>query len=196
MAVRVNGRALALLLAPAAAVLAAGCGGSGPASVASLGTESTGVVSSTRAASARPSSAAFASCMTLHGFQSAVGNGAGVSDPSLHLAGVTIGDGADPSSPRFQTAMAACHTYLPGGGPPPVTPAQKAATAQLLSRFAACMRKHGLSTFPDPDGSTGLIPPGALSKLDPQSPSFQKAYAACRSIMESQRGGPSIVLAP
>jgi hypothetical protein len=61
-------------------------------------------------------------------------------------------------------------------------------------KFAACMRAHGLTNFPDP-GSTGAVQIGGAG-LNPASPAFQAAQKACGgapggpgqiSMTESQR---------
>jgi hypothetical protein len=70
-----------------------------------------------------------------------------------------------------------------------VTPAQKARHAKALARFAACMRKHGVSGFPDPD-SQGRFPFDSLSKLDPGTPLFRAAYKPCQPLLPTF--GPQI----
>ena len=46
--------------------------------------------------------------------------------------------------------------------------------------FAACMRKHGVPGFPDPN-SQGLIQFG--STIDPHSPAFRSAFGTCRKLL-------------
>ncbi len=82
--------------------------------------------------------------------------------------------------------MQKCRRYLPNGGHPP--PGGLASARKKALQFAACMRSHGLSNFPDPQVSAGpgggvgiRIGPG--SGIDPQSPAFQAAQHACGSIM-------------
>lgn len=53
-------------------------------------------------------------------------------------------------------------------------------------KYSACMRSHGLSSFPDPtEGANGLpswtINAGASSGLNTASPQFQAAQHACKS---------------
>jgi hypothetical protein len=53
--------------------------------------------------------------------------------------------------------------------------------------FAECMRSHGVSNFPDPNGSGGIhIAEG--SGVNPFSPSFKTARAACAKLLPG--GGP------
>ena len=51
-------------------------------------------------------------------------------------------------------------------------------------KFAACMRDHGVSEFPDPDASEGLTIDGVLngSSLDPNSAAWKNAIAACEDL--------------
>jgi len=96
-----------------------------------------------------------------------------------------------PDSPQFQSAANACRKYLPGGGPPALT-AQEAAAAKAMARFAACMRKHGVPNFPDPNG-TGFFPPGSIQKIAPaSSPFVARAFTACQSL--EAKFGPRIGL--
>jgi hypothetical protein len=165
---------------------AAGCGGSKAPSVASLSASTTTGPSSTSSSTtpAKPSRAGFAACLTAHGFQASAGSGG-----NLTVFGVSISGNVDPSSPQFQAALAACRKFLPGGGPPTLTPAQEAAASKAMLSFAACMRRHGVPNFPDPSGS-GLFPFAGLKGLDPTSPAFQAAFKSCESL--EPKVGPRI----
>jgi len=129
---------------------------------------------------------AFAKCMRAHGvpnFPDPGSNGSGGlqiqasqragSGPSMKVNGVSV------DAPAFQSAMQSCRSQLPNGGhPPPLTASRKAA----MLKFSQCMRTHGLPNFPDPTfGSSGRV--GLLfraqSRLDPNSPQFKQAQAAC-----------------
>ena len=166
--------------------VAAGCGGSKTPSVANIGSAPTTTAAS---ASGSRDPVAFARCMTSHGFTASLGSAANASPKELSIAGVVISGNVDPSSPRFQAAMLACRKYLPGGGPPTLTPAQQAEHAKAMASFAACMRKHGVPSFPDPNGQ-GMFTPGQLGQLDPASPLFQTAFKACESL--EPKFGPRI----
>jgi hypothetical protein len=187
----VTRQALPLAAGVTALVLfAAGCGGGSQApSVASLGT--TGSIgagaseSSTGAGSAvSPAAAplAWSQCMNAHGVAASPGPGG---------RGFAITANVDPGSPQLQAAQRACQKLMPGGGPPTLTPAQKAQRAKGLLAFATCMRKNGVSNFPDPDpnGFAGF-PPASVAQIDPSTPFFQTAYKACRSLFP--RVGPQI----
>lgn len=162
------------------ALFLAACGASKAPSVASVATTTTSAATSAGAAT-KPSPAALASCMTSHGFAASPGSAATAPENSVHLSGVTLAGNVDPNSPQLQAAMRACRKFFPGGGPPPLTPAQKAENAKAMGRFASCMRKNGVANFPDPNGQ-GTLPHDALTKLDPSNPGFQNAYKACVSL--------------
>jgi hypothetical protein len=78
--------------------------------------------------------------------------------------------------PALVHAEQSCKEYLPPGGPPPGVSESRRVSALAA---AACMRRHGLSTFPDPtfrNGNQSLnLPPG----LNPDSPAFERAARAC-----------------
>jgi hypothetical protein len=162
---RHGGAAIAVVAASCATVLA-GCGSSG---------KPTGT-----GASATDPGVKFANCMRAHGVSHFPDPGAG----GQNFIGP--GSGIDPQSPSFQAAQKACGQGPGGPAPPKMTESQKLAAIA----FAKCMRKHGESGFPDP---TLTAPSGAVRVLvlrgmvfaftgagiDPMSPAFRQAAAAC-----------------
>lgn len=167
-----------VVLAAALGLLSAGCGGgSKPPSVASLDTTVPSTTSDA-APKQKPSATAFAACMTAHG----------VLTQSPGGRSVIMSDAAPAQA---NAAMAACRALMPGGGPPPLTPAQQAKRTQQLFVFAKCMRSHDVPDFPDPD-STGELPLDKIGSLG--SPHFYPAYVACRSLFP--RLGPQIRFSP
>jgi hypothetical protein len=77
-------------------------------------------------------------------------------------------------------AVAVLATACGGGSAPPSASAPT--YAQVLA-LAQCMRSHGVPDFPDPDmGGQGpaLATKGAIN---PGSPQFQAALAACRHLL-------------
>lgn len=119
----------------------------------------------------------FADCMRAHGVTNFPDPGASRETPVMR-------------SPAFQSAQKACQHLLGGGlgsGPPSAQ-----ARAQLL-QISECMRRHGISHFPDP--LTGSPPSGLTgyslilgtrgyflaipSSIDPGSPAFKQAASAC-----------------
>ena len=136
--------------------------------------------------------AALAACFTSHGYPASVGSSDGSSGRVVQIGGVVI-PSARPSSPQFQSALSACRKYMPGGGPPQLTPAQRAERAKALTALAKCMRHHGVANFPEPNGQ-GDLPLDSIDQLDPQSAAFQAAYKACWSLYP--KVGPQIRLGP
>jgi len=162
-----NRRALATAFAVVGSALAlAACGSSGKSN-----------------ASGSDPGIKFADCMRSHGVQH-------FPDPSPG-GGIQIPDnsGINPRSPAFQSAQNACSKLLPGG-PGPRAHATASQKRQMLA-MSECMRKHGLSTFPDPvstppapGGGFGLAfgLPGAIIAIPTaliQSPGFKQAAADC-----------------
>jgi hypothetical protein len=107
--------------------------------------------------------------MQKHGIQVHVGNGG---------RSISIDGGPGKNSAQMQQAQQACNKFLPGGGPKAMTPAQQAKVMKQLVALAKCMRKHGVTTFPDPTPGAGF---GLDLKqsVDPSSPQFQSAAKAC-----------------
>jgi hypothetical protein len=94
-----------------------------------------------------------------------------------------------PQSPAFKSASTTCDKLQPGGNTPPPKPSKSRLLAML--GLAECMRKHGVSNFPDPTLSP---PPGNVSGIDAggiyfalppgldfQSPAVKQARTACRT---------------
>lgn len=126
----------------------------------------------------------FSACMRSHGVPN-------FPDPSAS-GGIHIqaGSGLNPFSPSFRQAQASCAKLLPGGGPgnAHASAQQKAAAVKT----AQCMRSHGITGFPDPtttppsnpSGYSAILDRGGVvtaipQSIDPASPAFTKAAAAC-----------------
>jgi len=172
------GRLAGVGVLAALGLVATGCGGGSKSpSVANIGASTS--AGSTTTAAAKPSSAALAQCFTDHGFTASIGSNGSSGNRSIQIAGVTIGSNVDPSSPQFQAAMQACRKYLPGGGPPAETPAEQAAARKAMTAFAACMRKHGVPNFPDPN-SEGIFSIASIQAINPSAPVVDTAFQACQ----------------
>lgn len=138
------------------------------------------------AASPQEEALEFAECMRSHGI-------ADFPDPSSGGGFIFNASAGIIQGPHYQAAQKACQKYMPpgpGSGPPPSAQAM----AQML-KVSQCMRRHGISDFPDPRTSVppdSLPPKGGVisdidgvilvfpSTIDEQSPSFTAAAAACR----------------
>ena len=162
---RSHGISLAATLA-VLGLTVAGCGSSKSPAVASLGTTGT---TEAGGGSKVLSFASFAACMTAHGVTTDTGRGG---------HGLLIHSGADSSA--LQAAQAACQKLAPSGGPPPLTPAQQAERTKSLARFAVCMRKNGVPSFPDPDGRGEF--PASIDRIDSKSPVFLTADKTCANL--------------
>jgi hypothetical protein len=150
------------------ALLAAACG-------------SSPTPSTTDRASKDPATAAyeFAACMRSHGVSKfpdpRVIKGSG-GDLSIRQA-VPASDAA---SPRFKSAQKACAGILPAaqGGEP--THSQQQARKRALLAFASCLRTHGISKFPDPNGQ-GQLTLGMVNAagVDLHAPGLLTAARGC-----------------
>jgi hypothetical protein len=184
--------------------LAAGCGGSKAPPVANVAATTTTTASAagspTRtggAADAGPpvsktqlqqSTLKYSECMRANGVPN-------FPDPS---AGggfeFQAGSGIDPSSSAFQAAQTKCRKLLPGGGPPAPGETSHPAPGVLAQfvKIAACMREHGVPSFPDPSTTVPAMPAGGgeisdiegviflfPASMNTQSPAFTRAAAAC-----------------
>ena len=123
-------------------------------------------------------------CMRSHGVPN-------FPDPSGGGGGFNLnGSGINPQSLAFESAQHRCFKLLPGGGPG-AHPMRAMAQALQVSE---CMRRHGVSGFPDPtlkvpsisnragysivddrDGAVLAVP----STINPSSPAFKQAATAC-----------------
>ena len=159
----------------------AACAGSGSRQHQQAGKEA----STEQKAEAR--TAAYARCMRDHGVPTET-NGSG------HGAVVIGGFRTSPESPTFQKAQNACKKLLPDSGLPGEGPPPSAQTFDRLVTIARCMRKHGISEFPDPrttrpanlgpgkygeitdyDGAILLFP----RAMDLEAPAYRKALTTC-----------------
>jgi hypothetical protein len=175
-------------------VLVTGCGGSSPTGgVASLSSHAskTSATSSTAAGSsggsgssaASPDSqaVAYSACMRAHGVPN-------FPDPKISTSGneVRVAIGVTPAitgNPHFKSAQQACSKLLGGGGPGSgpnhqISPQEQ---SQYL-KAAACIRSHGIPTFPDPTFSGGGVHIEHQG-LNESSPAFKAAVRACESLI-------------
>lgn len=115
-------------------------------------------------------------------------------DPSAGAGGFNLnGTGINPQSPAFQSAHQTCFKSLPAVSGPFAQHPTAHAMANAL-QVSECMRRHGVSGFPDPTDKAPSIPihprysvvedlDGAVlavpSTIDPSSPAFKQAATAC-----------------
>jgi hypothetical protein len=113
----------------------------------------------------------FAECMRSNG----VGN---FPDPNASGAftidAVANGSGLNTNSPAFNQAMTACKNLEPAGFTGTKRTAQQQAAAL---KFAQCMRKNGVPSFPDPAANGPIIDVQGAHSI----PGFQAAVQTCRA---------------
>ncbi|MGO9884150.1 MAG: hypothetical protein ACLPV4_14160 [Solirubrobacteraceae bacterium] len=165
------------VLAALTVVLLAACGGSGKPSSSGSPSGSSGKAFTASAAHEYPA------CMRDHGVTN-------FPDPQVNGNHITLQ--ITPSitgSPAFKSAQKACTSLLPAGagrfnGP---SPAQQKARTEGLLAFAACVRKHGFPSFPDPT-SQGQLTLEMIRQagINLQQPAVLQAGDACVSVSHGQ----------
>lgn len=109
---------------------------------------------------------------------------------SVLLLGAGCGGGG--KSPSVASLGGATETSSrstsPSGGSAPSS-GSLTLKVQNGEKFAQCMRKNGVPSFPDPS-SSGALSIGSSSGIDPRSPKFQKAQQTCQKLLPNG-GRPS-----
>jgi hypothetical protein len=84
------------------------------------------------------------------------------------------------------SSTASSSTSAPAGG----SGAPSSADNAKLVKYSQCMRSHGVPDFPDPTNGRLMLQfrKGSSSTLDPNSPEFQSAQQACKSLAPSGLG--------
>jgi hypothetical protein len=173
-----------------------GCGGSSSRGVAHLSSASGSVSRSSDPgpsdssaaggpAEAQQAMVAFAQCMRTHG----VSNFPEPHEGHILIQGGPGGQELNPRSAQFQAAQKTCQRLLPNGGRP--TAQEQAQMQERALKFSACMRSHGVPSFPNPsfEGGGAKLSLKAGSGPDPRSPQFQAAQRACRAYFGPPGGG-------
>lgn len=161
------------------AILMAGCSSSAGTGAPSSAAASTAATPAS-ATAGKPDAAALAvsaaACLRQHGLD--------MPDPSLgpngQLGWNVQALGKVPQSVQ-QAAMQACASQI-AAAQSAAGPGHLAAAVDAGVKYAACMRQHGLASFPDPNPANGFFTGSAGLKangIDPQSPEFQAANRAC-----------------
>jgi hypothetical protein len=113
------------------------------------------------------------------------GCGGGSSSPSVASLGTTASSGAASSSRSV-------FDLPPGGASIGASISTTVGTAAGVE-FTACMRAHGVPSFPDPDAH-GTITITVSASLDPSSPAFRRAEADCRHLLPAEKGPSSTMM--
>ena len=92
----------------------------------------------------------------------------------------------DVTSPRFVAAAEKCLKHIPGFSVPSPNPQAADKAASRAVGFAACMRRHAIADFPDPQVINGRsitrIQSDNHPDLDPNSPLLKHAAKTCQSV--------------
>ncbi|HEX3511977.1 MAG TPA: hypothetical protein VHT27_12850 [Solirubrobacteraceae bacterium] len=179
----------------AAGALIAGCGGASPTNggVASLGSHTSSSHTSTGSAaaseghegSAQSQAVAYTACIRAHGvptFPEPQVSEHGGSTSVRMAVPASVGE-----NPKFKGAQEACRKLLPGGGPgrqAPLTPAQQ----EQYLKAVACIRAHGVPSFPDPTFSGGGAHIEHINRYK-NAPAFKAAVQACESLIPGGANG-------
>jgi hypothetical protein len=156
-------------------LLAAACGGSPGASNAGSTT--------TQSPTAQP--LVFSRCMRSHGVPT-------FPDPSSSGVWPKSQVEVAAGNPRFQAATRTCGHLLPDGGPG-VSPSPSV-VQQIqadMTKFAACMRSHGVPNWPDPtlDRGRAIFDPEAVG-IDTNSPQISATMHHCERVFPASIGIP------
>jgi len=155
----------------AATALISACGSSAPAATGSGGTTTADAKTAVK----------FAECMRSNGVSDFPDPGA---SGKLTIDAVANGSALNTNTPAFQHALSACKTLEPPG----FTGSKRSPQQQQAGlQFAECIRKNGVSDFPDPTPNgplidTNRIPsaaaPGGMSALHAAMQKCRDAAAA------------------
>jgi hypothetical protein len=117
-------------------------------------------------------------------------NGGGVGwpggGPTMISSDVLLIMGQQIAGPAVASAAKICQEYMAPSGPPP---ALSESEREAAIANAQCMRRHGVPNFPDPTFSGGQLNV-ALGGVNPQSPAFKQAAAACGNRSGGNGVGP------
>jgi hypothetical protein len=132
----------------------------------------------------------FARCMRQHGVNVAdpqPGPGRG---PKIEISATRGSEG------KVQQALAACDHFLKEGMPRP-SPADERRMVEAGLKWAACMRRNGVSVPGPTPGQRGMMkfgPGPGGPKVDEAA--FQRADAKCRTLLPGGKGGLSTQRGP
>ncbi len=110
----------------------------------------------------------------------AAGCGGGSKSPSVASLGTT------PSS-SSGNASSSSRLFPAGGGGFGASMSTQVGTGPAGIKYTACMRSHGVPSFPDPD-ATGTLTITVSPSLNPNSPLFQQAEVDCRHVLPPRKG--------
>jgi hypothetical protein len=157
----------------------AACGGASPKASSSSGCSPSGCSSPGASAALEAKAVTFSACIRAHGVTD-------FPDPTIGSNGLPSwaanpnNPNASVDSPAYSAAQKACRKGRPHLGLQ--TSAEKAAANAEALKYATCMRSNGVPNFPDPNGQGVIQINNATGSPDSNSPQFQKAETACKSL--------------
>jgi hypothetical protein len=186
LAVPAAARGASAIIAAAALVLLAACGGSPSSTDPGRSPSSAG---SGGSPSAGGSLLAFSHCMRSRGvpdFPDPQPGATNAKFPSAQRLGV--------SSSVYQAADDACQHLLPAGVDDQFPPAEVQQLLIGMRQFSQCMRSHGVANWPDPSVDSEGRPVFDLSdhgfsRTEAHSPQLGAKEAECQNLMPSALGG-------
>jgi hypothetical protein len=159
------------VLTGAVGLVAAGCGSSSPPNPAAQ-------------ASQTPAGAAFAFTRCMHA------HGAEIPDPHVNVSGgqtsiSQVMPASAAAAPGFKKALKACAYLQPG--PQNNREGEHGPSKMILLAFARCLRAHGMSNFPDPNGQGRLtLQMVNAAGVDVRAPAFFVAARKCIGVTHGQ----------
>lgn len=170
-----------IVLASLASLLAA-CGSPTASGVAQIGS-----IASSTAASGSPAGnsgpapspklqaaqLAYAKCMRGHGVVNFPDPNSGGGYPDGYMKAINA------NSPQYTDATKACRPLASPAGMAPWSQSQWAAYDVMLLKISTCMRRHGVTNFPDPKGGDKGGFANASGPIDTSSYQYAAAAKAC-----------------
>ncbi|MGH3431165.1 MAG: hypothetical protein ACRDQZ_26955 [Mycobacteriales bacterium] len=173
--------AAAIVATVGLATLAAACGGAPESHVAQLGTTATQSSPTSTGSASRPSAVTYSTCMRSRGVSKFPDPDSSGQIPKVGLQELGV------SSSQFQTAQTACQHLLSNSGQS--SQAQVQTVMNALTRFARCVRSHGVSNWPDPLAESDPGQPGTpgfprnMPGVDQNSPIVRTAMNQCQHLL-------------
>jgi hypothetical protein len=112
----------------------------------------------------------------------ASGCGGGAGSPGVASVATTTRPAATTATPSGVGQGGSAGTPTPRGIGGGFQIAMNVGNTTQGRRFSACMRSHGVSNFPDPNGQ-GVIQINSGTGIDPRSPVFTSARSACQKLL-------------
>jgi hypothetical protein len=132
----------------------------------------------------------FAKCMREHGLDVPDPERVGSGGIRQKMSGKGTGKG--PDDPKTQAALKDCEHFQKRGGGEAPSPAQQAKMQDAFVAYAKCMRSKGVAMEdPKVDGGRVQLGIGKGGRLNPESPAFKAAEAACHKLLAAvEADGP------